>query len=83
VAGSSSSIADIAFKASQLNPHLEDRILDETPGVVLVDELDGHLHPRWQRHVVADLIKTFPAIQFFATTHSPQIVGETDRSLLF
>ena len=77
-------VADIAFKASQLNPHLEDRILEETPGVVLVDELDLHLHPRWQRHVVADLIKTFPAIQFFATTHSAQIIGETppDRIIL-
>lgn len=70
-------VADIAFKASQLNPHLEDRVLKETSGVVLVDELDLHLHPRWQRHVVADLIKTFPKIQFFATTHSPQIIGET------
>lgn len=70
-------VADIAFKAAQLNPHLEDRVLEQTPGVVLVDELDLHLHPRWQRHVVADLKKTFPNIQFFATTHSPQVIGET------
>lgn len=70
-------VADIAFKAAHLNPHLEDRVLLETPGVVLIDELDLHLHPRWQRHVVADLKKTFPKIQFFATTHSPQVIGET------
>lgn len=70
-------VADIAFKGAQLNPHLEDRVLDETPGVILIDELDLHLHPRWQRHVVADLKKTFPKIQFFATTHSPQVIGET------
>ena len=69
--------ADIALKAAQLNPHLEDRVLQETPGVVMIDELDLHLHPRWQRHVVADLKKTFPSIQFFATTHSPQVIGET------
>lgn len=69
--------ADIAFKAAQLNPHLEERVLQETPGVVMIDELDLHLHPRWQRHIVADLKKTFPSIQFFATTHSPQVIGET------
>jgi predicted ATP-binding protein involved in virulence len=42
-----------------------------------VDEIDLHLHPRWQRHVIQDLKTTFPAIQFFATTHSPQVIGET------
>jgi predicted ATP-binding protein involved in virulence len=56
---------------------LESRVLAETPGVVLIDELDLHLHPRWQRHVVKDLKAIFPAIQFFASTHSPQIIGET------
>jgi predicted ATP-binding protein involved in virulence len=72
-------VADIAFKAAHLNPHLEHRVLLDTPGVVLIDELDLHLHPSWQRHVVADLKKTFPNIQFFATTHSPQVIGETPR----
>jgi len=71
--------ADIAFKAAQLNPGLGGTVLEETPGVVLIDELDLHLHPRWQRHVVADLKRTFPRVQFFASTHSPQIVGETPR----
>lgn len=71
--------ADIAFKAAQLNPQLGDRILQETAGVVLIDEIDLHLHPRWQRHVVADLKHTFPRIQFFASTHSPQVLGETPR----
>ena len=69
--------ADIAFKAAQLNPHLGDRVLQDTSGVVMIDELDLHLHPRWQRHVVSDLKSTFPSIQFFATTHSPQVIGET------
>lgn len=70
-------VADIAVKAAMLNPHLGESALIETDGVVLIDELDLHLHPRWQRHVVADLKRTFPKIQFFASTHSPQVIGET------
>jgi predicted ATP-binding protein involved in virulence len=51
-------------------------VLKQTPGLVLIDELDVHLHPRWQRRIVKDLKETFPAIQFVCTSHSPQIVGE-------
>lgn len=47
----------------------------QTPGVVLIDELDVHLHPKWQRRVVAMLQQVFPRIQFICTTHSPQIIG--------
>lgn len=67
-------IGDLAFKAAQLNPHLGERVLAETPGIVLIDELDLHLHPRWQHHVVEDLRTMFPQIQFVATTHSPFII---------
>ncbi|MFM5180984.1 AAA family ATPase [Aeromonas veronii] len=67
-------IADIAQKAAILNPHLGERVLDETEGVVLIDELDLHLHPRWQRHVIEDLRTTFPKIQFICTTHSPFLI---------
>jgi predicted ATP-binding protein involved in virulence len=69
-------IGDLVRRTVTLNPHLGDRALNETPGVVLIDELDLHLHPRWQRRVIHDLRKTFPKIQFIATTHSPQLVGE-------
>ena len=69
-------VADIARRACLLNPHLEDKVLEETPGIVLIDELDLHLHPKWQRSIVKNLKKTFPKIQFIATTHSPQIIGE-------
>jgi predicted ATP-binding protein involved in virulence len=48
--------------------------------VVLIDELDLHLHPAWQRSIVADLRRTFPKIQFIVTTHSPQIVASVSRS---
>ena len=83
--------ADIAIKAvtqnnflvppDQLGPEDEPlpRVLLQTPGVVLIDELDVHLHPSWQRRVAADLKKTFPAIQFVCTSHSPQVIGELSR----
>lgn len=69
-------VGDIAQKAVRLNPHFGDRVLEQTPGVVLIDELDLHLHPRWQRRVIADLRRTFPRIQFICTTHSPQLIGQ-------
>ena len=69
-------VGDLASRAAILNPHLASGALRETPGVVMVDELDLHLHPKWQRRVIHDLEDTFPSIQFIATTHSPQLVGE-------
>ena len=69
-------VADIAKKACLLNPNLDEEVLRQTPGVVTIDELDLHLHPKWQRRVIQDLKRTFPRIQFIATTHSPQLIGE-------
>lgn len=66
--------ADIAYRCIQLNPHLAENAVVDTSGIVLIDELDLHLHPNWQRHVVAELKRAFPNIQFVATTHSPFIV---------
>jgi predicted ATP-binding protein involved in virulence len=71
-----SMIGDIAIKAAQLNPHLHENAIKETPGIVLIDELDLHLHPKWQRQIVQTLKRIFPRIQFICTTHSPQIIGE-------
>jgi predicted ATP-binding protein involved in virulence len=67
-------VGDIARKAATLNPALGEAVLAETPGVVLIDELDLHLHPVWQRRVIEDLRTVFPKIQFFATTHSPFLI---------
>lgn len=67
-------VADMAYRAAVLNPHLGADVVQQTPGVVLIDELDLHLHPTWQRQVVEDLKRTFPHIQFIATTHSPFII---------
>ena len=47
--------------------------------VVLIDEIDLHLHPKWQRQIVHNLCETFPLCQFIATTHSPQVIGEVEH----
>ncbi len=67
-------VGDIAWKAVQLNPHLGAAAPAETPGVVMIDELDLHLHPTWQRRVMDDLRRTFPKIQFICTTHSAFLI---------
>ena len=79
-------VADIAIKMVTLNNFLvpPDEIeltgdvipdvIRQTPGVVLIDEIEVHLHPKWQRRVVDDLRATFPNIQFVASTHSPFVV---------
>jgi tRNA A37 threonylcarbamoyladenosine biosynthesis protein TsaE len=52
-------------------------------GVVLVDEADLHLHPAWQRHVIPDLQRAFPNIQFILTTHSAMVAGSVPTDRLF
>jgi predicted ATP-binding protein involved in virulence len=66
-------VADIAYRCITLNPHLGEKAL-ESSGVVLIDELDVHLHPNWQQKVAKMLKATFPNIQFIVTTHSPLIL---------
>lgn len=66
--------ADIAWRCVQLNAHLEDRAALETEGIVLIDEVDMHLHPEWQQLVLGTLREAFPSIQFIVTTHSPQVL---------
>ena len=68
-------VADLARRLSQANPSLDDP-LSEGHAVVLIDEIDLHLHPKWERQIVHNLTKTFPRCQFIATTHSPQVIGE-------
>jgi len=71
--------ADMAFRAATLNPHLGGDAAEQTPGVVLIDELDLHLHPAWQRRVVEDLRPAFPRVQFIVTTHSAQVLSEVSN----
>ncbi|SPB15699.1 DNA replication and repair protein RecF [Caballeronia novacaledonica] len=69
-------VADIARRMCLLNPQLGQSVTQETPGVVLIDELDIHLHPKWQRSLVRGLPAAFPRVQFIAASHSPQILSE-------
>lgn len=75
-------IADMAYMCLTLNPHLKDKALKETEGVVLIDELDLHLHPDWQRKIINILRNTFPKVQFVVTTHSPFLIQETGQDQL-
>ena len=68
-------VLEIARRLLQANPQLDDPIADGK-AVILIDELDLHLHPSWQRTIVDRLTNTFPNCQFICTTHSPQIIGE-------
>ncbi|MDI9349593.1 MAG: AAA family ATPase [Candidatus Symbiobacter sp.] len=70
-------ITDMVRRMLHLNANLGDKVLAETPGIILIDELDQHFHPQWQRKIVPLLKKHFPKIQFIVTSHSPQIIGET------
>ena len=69
-----SMIADIAYRMALLNPMLGERVL-ESPGVVLIDEVDLHLHPLWQAQILGDLRSIFPNVQFIVTTHAPIVVS--------
>ena len=66
---------DLARRLSQANPALDDPVKDGV-GIVLIDEIDMHMHPLWQRQIVSLLTETFQNCQFIATTHSPQVIGE-------
>lgn len=63
---------DLARRMADLNPHLPDPT--QGPGIVLIDEIDLHLHPKWQQLVVNGLLNAFPNVQFVMTTHSPQVL---------
>ena len=68
-------IADIAYRMAQLNPQLFDKVLSETNGVVLIDEIDLHLHPEWQSRILSDLVSIFPKVQFIVSTHAPSVIN--------
>lgn len=75
--------ADLAWRCVTLNPHFKAEANLKSKGIALIDELDLHLHPKWQKTIVKQLKNTFPNIQFVTTTHSPFIIQETDEGELF
>ncbi|MBR6122454.1 AAA family ATPase [Candidatus Saccharibacteria bacterium] len=67
-------VTDLCIRISLLNPHLNGYARELTTGVVLIDEIDLHLHPKWQKTIVPNLAELFPNIQFILTSHSPFII---------
>jgi predicted ATP-binding protein involved in virulence len=67
-------IGDIARRLAICNPALDNPL--EGEGIILIDEIDAHLHPKWQRGIIPKLEHTFPNCQFFIATHSPQIISD-------
>lgn len=73
-------VGDLARRLAIANPGLSEPLLGD--GVVLIDEIELHLHPKWQRNIISDLAKTFPNCQFIVTTHSPQVVSHLSWAYL-
>lgn len=74
-----SMIGDIAYRMAVLNPMLGDKVLEETSGVVVIDEIDLHLHPQWQQTIISDLNTIFPKIQFIVSSHAPAVINSVAR----
>ncbi len=74
-------VGDIARRLSMMNPGLENPL--EGDGVIMIDEVDMHLHPTWQRTIIQRLTNTFPNCQFVLTTHSPLVISDTKDILVY
>ncbi|MCF5460542.1 AAA family ATPase, partial [Pseudomonas syringae] len=74
-------VGDIARRLAMMNPALENPL--QGNGIVLIDEVDLHLHPKWQRSLIAQLTTTFPNCQFLLTTHSPLVISDSKDVLVY
>ena len=72
-------IGDLARRLALANPEKKNPL--EGSGIALIDEVELHMHPKWQRKIIPMLSETFPNIQFIITTHSPQVLGELDDNI--
>lgn len=72
-------IGDLCHRLSIANP-VGDPLLGK--GIVLIDEIDLHLHPQWQSEIVRKLVRTFPNLQFIVSTHSPHVINSVPTSSL-
>ncbi|GKT12708.1 MAG: hypothetical protein ISEC1_P1688 [Thiomicrorhabdus sp.] len=72
-------VIDLSSRMAMANPHSSQPLAEEA--IVMIDEVDLHLHPAWQKTVIGDLLRTFPNTQFIVTTHSPYIVEAVNNSL--
>lgn len=74
-------IGDLARRLALANPYLDNPLAGE--GIVLIDEIELHLHPAWQREIIKRLEGIFPNIQFIISTHSPQVLGEIEQANIY
>jgi predicted ATP-binding protein involved in virulence len=74
-------VGDMARRLAIANPSLDNSL--EGEGVILIDEIELHLHPQWQRKIIPNLTKTFPNCQFIVTTHSPQVLSNVHKENVF
>lgn len=74
-------VGDIARRLAIANPHRKNPLHSE--GIVLIDEIDLHLHPTWQHMIVPQLLQTFPKCQFLISTHSPHVITHVSPNQLF
>ena len=72
---------DLARRMAIANPAASDPL--KSPAVVLIDEIDLHLHPGWQRHITTALKETFPNCQYLLSTHSPQVLSHLDPQCIW
>ena len=74
-------VGDIARRLAMMNPALENPLHGD--GIVLIDEVDMHLHPQWARTIIERLTSTFPNCQFVLTTHSPLVISDCKNVLVY
>jgi predicted ATP-binding protein involved in virulence len=74
-------VGDLARRLAIANPSLPAPL--QGSGVVLIDEIELHLHPKWQREIIPALTRTFPNCQFIVTTHSPQVLSEVKPESIY
>ncbi|WP_407411928.1 AAA family ATPase [Acinetobacter sp.] len=74
-------VGDIARRLAMMNPKLDNPLRGQ--GIVLIDEIDMHLHPQWQRTIIHRLQTTFPNCQFILTTHSPLVISDVQDILVY
>ena len=74
--------ADIAYRMAILNPQYLDKVLEETEGIVLIDEIELHLSPVLQQRIIGDLLEIFPKVQFIVSTHATDVVNSVQSDSL-
>ena len=73
-------VMELAYRTALLNPSLDS--MEDLEGVVAIDEIDIHLHPRWQWKILGALRATFPKVQFVIATHSPIVISSAEDAKL-